>query len=122
MRRMKMRVTTLAITCLITLSLPARERTIDDFFNDFTGRWVQGNPNQATASRYFTGSKQDQLERQLTPESLAYRQERIQLARQGLNELAKFDRDRPRIPSRLNTGTVPLDILERQVDAYIHMP
>jgi uncharacterized protein (DUF885 family) len=21
-----------------------------------------------------------------------------------------------------NTGTVPLDILERQVDAYIHMP
>ena len=114
MRRMKMLVTTLATTCLITLSLPARERTIDDFFNDFTGRWVQGNPNQATAARYFTGSKQDQLERQLTPETLAYRQERIQLARQGLDELAKFDRGR-----LSDTQRVSADLMQWQLKTAV---
>jgi uncharacterized protein (DUF885 family) len=77
-----------------TVSMPGQQRTIDDFFNDFTARWMEANPSQATAVRYFTGEKQDRLERQLTPETLNYRKERIQLARQGLNELAGFDRSR----------------------------
>jgi uncharacterized protein (DUF885 family) len=55
---------------------------------------VRGNPNQATANRYFTGAEQDALERQLTPETRAWRQGRVALARKGLAELAKFDRAR----------------------------
>src|ERR1700736_5342770 len=67
---------------------------IDDFFRDFTAEWVRGNPNQATASRYFSGAEQDRLERQLTPETLEWRRGRIQLARRGLAELGKFDHAR----------------------------
>jgi len=65
--------------------------SIDDFFRDFTAQWVRGNPNLATSARYFTGDEQDRLERQLTPETRAYKRARIQLARQGLAQLAKFD-------------------------------
>src|SRR5579871_4687332 len=76
---------------LALLSAPAQQRSIDDFFRDFTDEWVRGNPNLATSARYFTGEEQDRLERQITPETRAYRQSRIQLARKGLAELAKFD-------------------------------
>src|ERR1700730_5754328 len=67
-------------------------RTIDDFFRDFTDQWVRINPNLATSLRYFTGEEQDVLERQLTSLSRALARTRVQLARKGLAELAKFDR------------------------------
>jgi uncharacterized protein (DUF885 family) len=76
-------------------SAPAQQGNIDAFFRDFTDEWVRGSPNLATSARYFTGEEQDRLERQLTPETRAYRESRIRLARKGLAELAKFD------PSRL---------------------
>src|SRR5215471_16175189 len=63
-------------------------------FNDFTARWIRGNPNQAISTRYFSGEEQDRLEQQFTPETLEYRKGRIQLAREGLAELQKFDRAR----------------------------
>jgi uncharacterized protein (DUF885 family) len=67
-------------------------QTIDDFFNDFAAEWVRSNPDQATATRYFTGSEQDRLEQQLTPATDAYLRARIELASKGLVELGKFDR------------------------------
>jgi uncharacterized protein (DUF885 family) len=67
-------------------------RTIDDFFNDFTAEWVRSNPDQATATRYFTDAEQDRLEQQLTPATDAYLRARIELASKGLVELGKFDR------------------------------
>ena len=76
---------------LTLLALPAQQSGIDDFFRDFTDEWVRGSPSQATSTRYFTGEEQDRLERQLTPETRAYRESRIQLARKGLAGLAKFD-------------------------------
>src|SRR5437667_11605725 len=77
--------------------LPAQQtnpapKSIDEFFRDFTAEWVRGNPNLAASARYFTGDEQERLERQLTPETEAYKRGRIQLARRGLTELAKFDR------------------------------
>lgn len=78
----------------ILMLVAPQQRSIDDFFNDFTARWVRGNPNQAVSARYFTGAEQDQLEQQLTPETLEYRRGRIQLAKQGLAELRRFDRAR----------------------------
>lgn len=91
MGRTKQLATCAAIFLLTLVSLPAQQRTVDDFFREFTGEWVRGNPNLATSARYFTGEEQDRLERQLTPETRAYRESRIQLARKGLSELAKFD-------------------------------
>ena len=87
---------------LALLSAPAQQRSIDDFFRDFTDEWVRGSPNLATSSRFFTGEEQDRLERQITPETRAYRQSRIQLARKGLAELSKFDAARLTETQRLS--------------------
>jgi uncharacterized protein (DUF885 family) len=93
------------------VSLPAQQRTIDDFFRDFTDEWVRGNPGLATRARYFTGEEQDRLERQLTPDTRAYRESRIQLARKGLAELAKFD------PAKLTaTQRLSADIMRWQLE------
>src|SRR5580704_5851261 len=84
------------------LSAPAQQRNIDDFFRDFTDEWVRGNPSQATSARYFTGEEQYRLERQLTPQTRAYRESRIQLARKSLVELATFDATRLTQAQRLS--------------------
>src|SRR5881275_1361900 len=52
------------------------ERTLDEFFNDFTARWVRNNPNLAVSSRY-TGDERDRLEQQLAPETMEYKKSRI---------------------------------------------
>lgn len=67
-------------------------RTIDDFFRDFTADWVRHSPSLATSSRYFSGDEQDSLERQLTPETREWKLERIRRARQGIADLAGFQR------------------------------
>lgn len=69
----------------------AQDRSIDDFFRDFTDDWVRIDPDLATSLRYFTGQEQDRLERQLTPLTLASARQRLQAARKGLAELRKFD-------------------------------
>src|ERR1700745_3675860 len=76
------------------VSLPPAGVTIDDFFRTFTDDWVRHDPNLATSTRYFTGEEQDRLERQLRPETQAWKRDRIRRARQGLAELRKFDRAR----------------------------
>jgi uncharacterized protein (DUF885 family) len=96
---------------LALVSLPAQQRSIDDFFRDFTDEWVRGNPSLATSARYFTGEEQDRLERQITPDTRAYRESRIQLARKGLAELSKFD------PSKLTaTQRLSADIMRWQLE------
>src|SRR5215467_5455953 len=79
----------LSLFALLLLTPP--QRTLDDFFNDFTARWIRNNPNQAVSTRYFSGPDQDRLEQQLTTETLEYKKSRIQLAKEGLAELKKFD-------------------------------
>src|SRR5580692_11120893 len=96
---------------LLVVSLPAQQRNIDGFFSAITDEWVRGNPNLATSSRYFTGEEQERFERQLTPETRAYRQSRIQLARKGLVELAKFDTARMTETQRLSA-----DIMRWQLE------
>ncbi|HYL90964.1 MAG TPA: DUF885 domain-containing protein [Burkholderiales bacterium] len=55
---------------------------------------MRGNPNQAAATRYFSGAEQTAMERSLTPETRAWRHARAELAKKGLAELARFDRSR----------------------------
>src|SRR5262245_20633713 len=103
----------LVVTFLVT-ALPAQQRTVDDFFSEFTAEWLRGNPNQATSARYFTGAEQDRLERELTTVSDAYNLERIALAKKGLAELRAFDRTRMTDLQRASS-----DVLEWQLDTLI---
>jgi len=84
---------------------------IDGFFRTFTDEWVRGNPNLATSSRYFSGETQDHLDRELSPETDAYRRARIQLAKRGLGELRKFDRSKMADAQRLSA-----DLMDWQLD------
>ena len=93
----------------------AQPRSVDDFFRDFTDEWVRRNPNQAVRTQYFEGEVQDELSRQLTPVTEAWRRERIRFARQGLDELAEFDADAMTDSQRLS-ATVMRWQLERVVD------
>ena len=69
----------------------AQQDNIDALFRDFTAEWIRHDPDLAARTRYFSGEEQDRFERELTPLTLAWKRERIQLARKGLAELQKFD-------------------------------
>ncbi len=106
-------------TLSLLLATPALNQcaaaaTIDEFFRDFTAEWVRANPNQATASRYFSGEEQDRLERQLTPQTLEWRRARIQLAKRGLAELGKFDRT-----GLDQTQRISADVMQWQLDTVV---
>ena len=103
-----------ALLLLITASLCAQQPNIDDFFRDFTAEWVRGNANLATSARYFTGEEQDRLERQLTPRTPAYQRGRIQLAKQGLAGLRKFDRAKLTATQRISA-----DLMQWQLDTVV---
>jgi len=72
----------------------AAEQSIRQYFDDFAAEWVRFNPDQATASRYFTGPEQDALERRMTPQTREWSLQRIALARKGIAGLKKFDRSK----------------------------
>ena len=92
----------------------AQDRSIDDFFRDFSAQWVRRDPDLATATRYFEGSEQDRLERQLTPRTAQWRQERARLASQGLADLRRFDR------AALNdTQRVSAEVMEWLLDVVV---
>ena len=103
-----------AAVLFLAASLPGQTPNIDDFFRDFTATWVRGNPNLATSARYFTGDEQERLERQLTPLTVAYRRARIQLAKQGLAQLQKFDRSKFTATQRISA-----DLMQWQLDMAV---
>jgi uncharacterized protein (DUF885 family) len=87
------RIPALALLMAATIAtLPAQQRTVDDFFRDFTVEWIRGNPNQAASTRFFEGEEQRRFERQITPLTPQWRRNRVELAARGLAELRTFDR------------------------------
>ena len=102
---------------LVSLSAqqpPPPQRTVSDFFSEFTAEWIRANPNQAASTRYFTGAEQDAFEQQLSPETLEFRRARAALAQKGLDELAKFDR------ARMSEGDrVSADLLQWQLSTQV---
>ena len=88
----------------------AQQRSIAEFFREFTDDWVRHDPDLATYTRYFTGTEQDRLERQLTSRTLEWRRDRIRRARQGLAMLRQFDRTRLTDAQR-----VAADVMEWQL-------
>src|SRR3954447_4594185 len=81
-----------AIIAVLTQVVPVQQGTIENFFRDFSADWVRHDPSLATATRYFTGDEQNRLEKQITPQTSAWKLDRIQRAKRGLAELSKFDR------------------------------
>ena len=64
---------------------------VSAFFEAFTDEWMLRQPSSATGSRYFGDARQDEMDRQLTPGTADFRQETVELARRGLQELERFD-------------------------------
>jgi uncharacterized protein (DUF885 family) len=87
---------------------------IEDFLRDFTADWVRHDPNLATSARYFSGDEQDRLERQLTPQTLAWKSDRIRRARQGIAQLGKFNR-----ATFTQTQRISVDLLEWQLNEVV---
>lgn len=105
--------TTLLALVLLGPAL-ASQRTIDDFFRDFTAEWIRGDPNLAASTRFFTGEEQRQLERQITPLTDEYRRGRVELARRGLAELRAFDRT-----GLTEVQRVSAELMEWQLDSLV---
>ena len=72
MQRMQKAALILAVLLSgIVYARPVPQRTLDDFFRDFTTQWMRANPNLAASTRYFTGAEQDRLEREIGFQHLA---------------------------------------------------
>jgi len=80
-----------AFVVLLAPTVSAQQRGIEDFFRDFAADWVRHDPFVATITRYLSGQEQERLEQQLTPQTTAWKRDRIQRAKHGLDELRKFD-------------------------------
>jgi uncharacterized protein (DUF885 family) len=105
----------LVVLCLALVVLPAaQQRSIDDFFREFSDGWVRLNPNLAVATRYFTGDEQDRLEQQLTSYTDAAQRQRREYIKRGLGDLARFDRARLSDAERLSA-----DLLRYQLQLYL---
>src|SRR5437762_1597012 len=104
----------LALAVVAVRHVRGQQRTIEDFFSEFTAEWVRGNPNFATSTRYFTGPEQERLERELTPETDAYRRARIALARRGLADLRKFNR-----ATMTDADRLAADLMDWQLETIV---
>jgi|SRR2546427_9396171 len=99
---------------LLPRTAPAQSRSIDDFFRGFASAWVRHDPFLATFTRYFAGADQERLERQLTPETVVYKRDRIRRAKQGLTELRKFDRSKMTEEQRVSA-----DVMQWQLQMIV---
>jgi uncharacterized protein (DUF885 family) len=113
-------VTLVALLLAVAPQVLAQQRNVDDFFRDFTDDWVRHDPNQAAATHYFSGDEQDQLERQLTPvDTREWQLDRLRRAKQGLAELAKFDRAQMTDAQRLSADLMQWQLgMVVRSDAY----
>ena len=103
------------LTAATLTSVPAaQEPGADAFFEEFSAKWVRQDPDLATATRYFTGPEQEQLERQLTPRTDAWQQERVRLADEGLAELRRLDR-----AGMTDTQRVSAEVMEWLLDVVV---
>ena len=115
-----------ALFVLSSAAAFAAEPKFDAWVEAFTADWVRADPTTATATQFFTGPEQDALDRQLTPITKEYRAGRVAAAKQGLAQLAQFDRAQPRSPSappeagKLNaTQRISAGMLEWQLKTIV---
>ena len=104
----------LALLLFVVAVPAAQQRSISDFFRQFSDGWVRLNPDLAVFTRYFTGEEQNRLEQQMTSYSAAAERQRLEYLRKGLAELERFDRARLTDAERLSA-----DLLRYQVQQYL---
>ena len=104
----------LALVAAFVAPASAQQRTIDEFFDEFTATWVRNDPDLATAIRYFSGEEQDRLERQMTPNTRAWQLDRIRRAREGVQQLQTFDRAKLTDAQRLSA-----DLMQWQLEGVV---
>lgn len=104
----------LLLPLLLLNSALAAAESFDSWVDAFAAEWMRANPSSATAAQYFTGAEQDALDRQLTPITKAARLARVERARAGLAELARFDRATLTAAQRVSA-----DMLAWQLDEVI---
>jgi uncharacterized protein (DUF885 family) len=91
-----------------------RSEALHAFFDRFTADWVRTDPDLAVATRFLQGDEQAALERRLTPRTREWKLERIELARRGLAELARFD------PAALSDeDRVSADVMRSQLQTIV---
>ena len=88
--------------------------SVGAFFQAFTDEWMLRQPSAATASRYFDGAQQREMDRQLTPQTEEFRSETVELARRGLERLATFDHD-----EMTDTERVSAEMMAWQLQAIV---
>jgi len=130
------RSVSVALVLSMTLAGPvaARQRTIDDFFREFTAEWVRSDPNLAAMTRSSAatrggrwsayGIEASEVERYVVypGQACAYMLGQLKIvelrekARAALGQRFSINQFHNTI---LTTGTAPLELLERQVDGYI---
>jgi uncharacterized protein (DUF885 family) len=93
---------------------PSTTGSVDQFFSDFTDEWVRQSPNQAIRYQYFQGDEQDLLSREMTPVTREWSEARISLAKDGLEQLASFDRE-----SMSDNQQLSADIMQWQLQSLI---
>jgi uncharacterized protein (DUF885 family) len=110
----------LAAGCSTSPSIPqapaaaSRADSVSGFFTAFTDEWMRRNPAGATASGYFQGEVQHQLDRQIAPQTDAYEDATVALARRGLQQLATFDR-----AAMTPTERVSADLMRWQLQTLV---
>lgn len=84
------------------------------FFESFSDEWMLRRPSSATASRYFDDARQAELDRQLTPLTESFQQESVEMARRGLEQLARYD-----VGSMDDTERVSAELMAWQLQAIV---
>lgn len=66
------------------------DKAFDSWADRFAADWVRANPQTATSTQYFDGAEQAALDRQLTPQTRAQRQQMVDMAKTGVARLDAF--------------------------------
>ncbi len=81
-----------AIVLFATLAVTAQDaRPFDAFVQRYADEWMRFHTDAAAARRYFTGTEQDELERQIEPVDEAHRKSELALIQRGLEALSRFE-------------------------------
>ncbi len=95
------------------------EPAFDAWVEVVTAEAMRADPTSATVTQYFAGAEQDAADRQLTPNTPAYRAARIAVAKQVLAELARFDRRRLDEQQRISAAIIEWQFTEDvKADAF----
>ncbi|HTL69075.1 MAG TPA: DUF885 domain-containing protein [Lacunisphaera sp.] len=94
------------------LDLITTQPNFDQWVDTFCDEWMRANPTLATQAQYFTGATQDALDRKFTSIASGARAARVEIARRGLADLARFDARRLTSDQRISAAVLQWQLQE----------